>query len=825
MDTSSGDSGSDSDRGRSSDSDSEDSDIELWKRGSDDDDDTGKEPSISNNICTRLNRREIGASGSYRYYRGNSNMPIDYMPDQSNTDAETLLRSEMLRILTYCNKLHKAYENENYIEALRYVKDIYTSLNAKRKRPITRTRHNKFEDSAEIELLEFFVQVNGIEVLLKLFEIQMADPNYAETFPSRLVINNKDLWTHTCNIIRDVMLQFPYISARFLTNAHIEYLFSLLFHACVYDVCVRLIEVALVERLQPIILSMIPRFNNLIMNMDILQTAKFCRLLSLLVHNSADKRNMSNQKIDVVACMNIVNMNQIILLENNIFLDRLLMLVNVLTYGPALNELATYLPSRISTLNLIVKHILPNLQDEWSAINQYQQTVKLDNAARNVKDSNNLVEPKYLPRVNVIDENDKNDSKEEVVPTYVDILTFENDDQPTVEPSRLDITKMATGSGGFMLCELPVHVIREQLANLLHYYYDNVDDNNYVNIFTNGRLVILEELNKFVVHISQYGRTDGFVKSINRKTVSHLENAKYELQYYAVSLLQYHLDILFVVSNLLSGERRHYFKTYSGKLHSFGDVLVGVLDRMTIVNGKSVIVHPYTQIRTFPGQCLTILRNFFEIDNFDLGSPGFNSLERRKILYHLVEITLGRQRNSPFVIWLNTCLCSFIRGCDIRDHKQLVETNLIEVFFFHFLECEDRSPAQLKSGLDTLAEILIANYDALQKLDSILNEEQFNLFFSFVLENVEASVKFVKALFWTIHHKSSEINRVTVLIEGRKFISNINYIGPSTYLQERKRVSINKVESSITPFHSVARIENILVAEKRYFDRLKLPST
>jgi hypothetical protein len=154
-----------------------------------------------------------------------------------------------------------------------------------------------------------------------------------------------------------------------------------------------------------------------------------------------------------------------------------------------------------------------------------------------------------------------------------------------------------------------------------------------------------------------------------------------------------------------------------------------------------------------------------------------------------------------------------------------VETNLIDVFVFHFLECEDRSPAQLKSGLDTLAEILIANYDALQKLDSILNEEQFNLFFSFVLENVEASVKFVKALFWTIHHKSSEINPVTVLIEGRKFISNINYIGPSTYLQERKRVALIKEESSITPFHTVARIENILVAEKRYFDRLKLPST
>ena len=809
----------------SSDSDDSDNDIEEIYIDSDDDNIGKGSSSISNNICIRLMRREIGAN---RYYRGSSNMPLDYMPDQSNTDAETLLRSEMLRILTYCSNLHKAYENENYLEALKHVKDIYTSLNAKRKRPITRTsRHNKLEDSAEIELLEFFVQVNGIEVLLKLFEMQMADPNYAETFPCRLVITHKDLWIHTCNIIRDVILQFPYISVRYLTNAHIEYFFSLLFHNPVYDVSVRLIEVALVERLQPIILSMIPRFNNLIMNMDILQTAKFCRLLSLLVHNSADKRNMSNQKIDVVACMNIVNMNQIILLENNIFLDRLLMLVNTLTYGPALNELATYVPSRISTLNLIVKHTLPNLNDEWSAINQYQQIVKLDKAARNVKDSNKLVDPKYLPKVHVIDENDKNDSKEEIAPTYVDILTFENDDQPAVEPSRLDITKMATGSGGFMLCELPLQLIRDQLSNLLQYYYDRPDDTNSTfNIFTNGRLVILDELNRFVTHISQYGRTEGFVKNINRRTVSHLENAKYELQYYAVSLLQYHLDILFVVSNLLSGERRHYFKTYSGKLHSFGDVLVGVLDRMTIVNGKSVIVHPYTQIRTFPGQCLTILRNFFEIDNFDLGPPGYNVLERRKILYHLVDITLGRQRNSSFVVWLNTCLCSFIRGSDIRDHKKLAETKLIDVFVFHFLECEDRSAVQLKSGLDALAEILVANYDALQKLDSILNEEQFNLFFSFVLENVEASVKFVKALFWTIHHKSSAINPVTVLIEGRKFISNINYIGPSTYLQEKKRLSTDLVvESVIKPFHTIARVETILASEKRYFERLKLPST
>ena len=78
-----------------------------------------------------------------------------------------------------------------------------------------------------------------------------------------------------------------------------------------------------------------------------------------------------------------------------------------------------------------------------------------------------IIEVEGDGEVLALDENDKNDSKEEVVPTYVDILTFENDDQPSVEPSRLDITKMATGSGGFMLCELPVHVIREQLANLL----------------------------------------------------------------------------------------------------------------------------------------------------------------------------------------------------------------------------------------------------------------------------------------------------------------------------------------------------------------------
>jgi hypothetical protein len=215
---------------------------------------------------------------------------------------------EFEKLLSALRKLYEAYDCLRWSEALKHIKELYNCLQLQSKKRHRNSSVTKDEIKDE-ELSDFFVQENGMKVLLKLFEIQMANPYYAKTFPSNIVQKYQDLWNITFIIMRELLIKFRHLSSQYLTNAHIEYLFSLLLNKAVFDSCSRLLDIALQERIQPITLSNIPRFNDIVKSTDVHQTAKLCRLLSFMVYNSVDKRNMSNQRIDVIACMNIVNKN------------------------------------------------------------------------------------------------------------------------------------------------------------------------------------------------------------------------------------------------------------------------------------------------------------------------------------------------------------------------------------------------------------------------------------------------------------------------------------------------------------------------------------
>jgi len=754
-------------------------------------------------------------------------MELKFDEIESNNNDMQSKNIAFEKLLNAIRKLFEAYDCLNFSEALKQVRQLYNCLHLQNKKRVRGSSMTK-DDNKEEELSEFFVQENGMKVLLKLFDIHMANPNYAKTFPSNTINKYHDLWNVTFITMREILLKFRHLSSQYLTNAHIEYLFSLLLNDVIFDSCSRFLEIALQERIQPITLSNIPRFNDIIKFMDVLQTAKLCRLLSFMVYNSADKRNMSNQKIDVIACMNIVNKNQMFLLQNTVFLDRLMTLVNLISYGPTLKEMTEFNVARkIPVLNVIIKSIMTSIPNEWSTLNNYQEIIKFYKFKRNEVSKNDFSNRSYMPTVNVLDKDDEADNEKN---NHIEnnIFKFENDNHNNVSPNRLHGSRILDILSDLSLFNMSLQTIKNRFEDLLQYYFQS-DIDEYggdglyrpINVFANGRIGLLEELDRFMVHFSLHGNMNGYIKGINHLCKSQFEIAKMELEYNALILSQYQLEILFVVSNLLCGERRHIFKYYAGVLYGFGDSLLAVLNRMGVVNGKSVLVN-CIQAKAYPEKCLTVMKNFFEIDNLDDGPSHYHLTDGKRMLIHVVEIILQMNRSDPFVIWLNTCFFCFMKGCDINGQNELAKWGLIEYYVLHFLECESRSVEQLKSGFDALAEMIVGNQHNFEVLEKLLTDEQLRLFFGIVFDNIDSAHKFVKALFWTIEHKESKINRQLILREGRKFISNISYMGENKFLQQRRKFS--KIETNIPlirPFHQIGRIENALAQEMFVIERLK----
>ena len=224
------------------------------------------------------------------------------------------------------------------------------------------------------------------------------------------------------------------------------------------------------------------------------------------------------------------------------------------------------------------------------------------------------------------------------------------------------------------------------------------------------------------------------------KTPAH---CKKELQFHAMMLSPYQIELLFVLCTLLSGRRKVSIQKKFADL-GLGKVLQEMYGRMSWdsppyageslehIHGPGCECNPESAVRV---QFLRLIHNFFDRDflgnenkllilsekerevvNYSQDSEQIkNGVARllnddRGTLSQIIRTLMSEPPDSLYRFWLSACVENFLRGCGQAGQLFVAHSGMLQHLAHHIVRSTPSNNNSLQIGFDLLVRIAVLRY-------------------------------------------------------------------------------------------------------------------
>jgi hypothetical protein len=517
-------------------------------------------------------------------------------------------------------------------------------------------------------------------------------------------------------------------------------------------------------------------------NFSCRQLAHFCRILALLIFEPEDRQLLESpavlKSIELLQLRrnraaragrdSTVNMNQSILLGDEILIKRLLQLLAIMNFGPPLSKSSSFhvmahFPFIADTLMMM------GLKEfgDWSDVDRLDKiarkllisTSSIENNENNINSNDNDI-PRQLHDLGSVTEMLENLSS-----------SFSNGGEPTNQLGHVIAVISAAQQAGVV-------------AGRARTRETNRNETNDIEDIPRSELDDLASA-AGILSDQVHRRRDSFKAP---------EDAANMLQFNALLLGPYQVEILFVLCTLLGGRRKidaQEMLKNNGIIRILDDMFQrlpwGSLSssREPVSrrdsenrNGASESLNEQQAGIHGPGcectpesalvvQYLRLLHNFCDrdCDNYDCRRLLLSDAERTflfgdhdtfeydtanlppGLLSKIVAAFVSESDESPYRFWLASCIESFLRGSSSVEQVFVAKSGLIEHLIADVTRDSFHCSGSLQTSFDLLGELCKGNTEALEILVSYLeNEDKFRKLMIGAASNLVDSNVFIRSV-------------------------------------------------------------------------------
>uniref|UniRef100_A0A7S4APD3 Uncharacterized protein n=1 Tax=Pseudo-nitzschia australis TaxID=44445 RepID=A0A7S4APD3_9STRA len=561
--------------------------------------------------------------------------------------------------------------------------------------------------------------------------------------------------------------------------------------------------------------------------------AQFCRILALLIFEPEDRQLLESP--DVLKSIELlqlrrnraaraardstVDMNQSILLGDERLVERLLDLLTVLNFGPALRCSSSFhvmaqFPYIADTLMMLGLHEF----DDWKDVNHYD---KIARTLQYSPEDGEIGTQKQLHELGSVAEMLENLSS-----------SFLNNESETVNQLGHIIAVISAAQQAGVV----VGRTRQAAGNRSNgRNHPSRRPNNRETIIDedspssyNGleSLGVLQHHAQSVNSPSSLNGNDPVPHSASRSRITTPEDAANVMQFNAVLLGPFQVEVLFVLCTLLGGRRKIDAQELL-KINGITKILDDMFQRLPWDSlsptrepvshrdfdnhrqGSSVnhnqneeqfgIHGPGCECTPESALCvqyLRLLHNFCDRDcdnyhgrrlllstverNFIFQDRNFTSSEydisklSPGLLSKIIAAFVGESDESPYRFWLASCVESYLRGSSSVEQVFVAKTGLMKHLIDDVTSQRLHCAGSLQTSFDLLGELCKGNVEVLSFLVNHLdNEAKFRRLMNVAASNLVDSNVFIRSLILSLERLSSERHLHDIRIHDR-FESGVN---------------------------------------------------
>lgn len=277
-------------------------------------------------------------------------------------------------------------------------------------------------------------------------------------------------------------------------------------------------------------------------------------------------------------------------------------------------------------------------------------------------------------------------------------------------------------------------------------------------------------------------RATAGTQSARRQSLLNISpaRAKKELQFHAMLLNPYQIELVFVLCTLLSGRRKIAVQQ---RLHvaELDTVLLRMFDRMSWgapplnpgaapqhIHGPNCECDAESPVRV---QFLRLVHNFYDRDflgndnkllmlsaaerlfvqqeRADMEIPR-EVTEHSGLLCKIIHTLAKEPPESIYKFWLSACVENFLRGCGRMGQFLVSKLGMLEFTVKQIVQHDLAGTASLQTFFDLLGEILKCNHSLLDQFSAQLSEEDFQKVCKVTMANLVDSNVFVRSLYLSV---------------------------------------------------------------------------
>lgn len=705
---------------------------------------------------------------------------------------------------------------------------------------------------------------------------EMAKSYDARDLSEELVANRlASCWNETLASLRELVYAIPSLVENeiiFDDGEFVPFLFTLLSHDSCFDGAAALIEEILslqshappqptadpdslpegpselqatvrVSSPTTFFLGNVPDLYKLWGGFNCRQLAHFCRILALLVFEPEDRQLLESpavlKSIELLQLRrnraaragrdSTVDMNQAIVLGDTDLIKRLLTLLQVMNFAPTLRRTSSYhvmahFPLMVETLGMLGLNEL----DSWDEID------RLEDLARRM-----LVDRGRTRRTDALQLSELG-SVANMLENLANVMLGNQGEMPTNQLEHMIHVISAAQQAGVVVgrSRRPDQDQNDDEIGYGEQPFGVESSGGLIDSTaqTQGRLT--EQV--FVRHVFQTGEQgdanipvqlvgieiedgnifrDSFSRyhssGQRRHRVSTPEDAANSLQFNALLLGPYQVEVLFVLCTLLGGRRK---LDAQEMLNECG--VIAILDDMfqrlpwvslsstrepilQRTNGNSNRTNDTQQTTGIHGpgcectpesalcvQYLRLIHNFCDrdCDNYTGRRLLLSEAERRYVfecpdnndydisrlrpglLSKIIAAFIGESDDSPYRFWLASCVESYLRGSSPMEQVFVARTGLLKHLIDEITSERLHCAGSLQTSFDLLGELCKGNSEVLRLLVADLDEESFRKLMSVAAANLVDSNVFIRSLLLSLERMSSSCDLIPLHLDPELFV-------------------------------------------------------
>ena len=611
---------------------------------------------------------------------------------------------------------------------------------------------------------EIFVSLGGVREIMRLFSKPFLTTEDARKEKSDFFRRKAELWNEILIILREICYAIPTLADNIFTREHITFLFTLLSHGAIFENAMNLLEEILAVRVDVYSLAGIPDFYRLVDKFSVRQSAHFCRVLSLVLFEPEDRQIMEGQHVlrsvdllqlrrdRMAKANNIVERNQSLIIKMPGMLQKLVRMLTYVNYGPSLGDITRN--NIIGQLNMNQGDVFQFLSPTRDAALEWEHYHQLDQIYKA-----SLASPSEAEVDEPVEDEDSNSTGLNSLITELQNISGASD---------IDYLNSVIGGAG------------------------SADTNGTPNVDINGFISLMHLVQELGMP-SRGMRGNNTARSNSPRSGITPVNAKKELQFHAILLSPHQVELLFVLSTLLSGRRKVDVQQQFAEL-GLATCLFEMYERMSWdatltaehthiehIHGPGCECNPESAIRT---QYLRLVHNFYDRDflqnankllvlspieleivrntvySSDITKTGlFIPLQDRGLLSKIMSTLLGQPSDSLYRFWLSSCLEAYLRGSDVKEQLFIARSGILAHTTSHIIEIGKKSNHNLQTAFDLLGEIVKGNRFSLEMVEASLGDHQFRQFVDVVMNNLIDSNVFVRSLYLSMEIISEQYSK------------------------------------------------------------------